>query len=30
MQSIDEKYMKEAVRQARKAYGIGEIGRAHV
>ncbi|MCI8797759.1 MAG: nucleoside deaminase [Dorea sp.] len=25
MQSIDEKYMKEAVRQARKAYGIGEV-----
>ena len=25
MQSIDEKYMKEAVRQAKKAYGIGEV-----
>ena len=25
MQSIDEKYMKEAIRQARKAYGIGEV-----
>lgn len=24
MQSIDEKYMKEAVRQAKKAYAIGE------
>lgn len=25
MQSIDEKYMKEAIRQAKKAYGIGEV-----
>ena len=25
MQSIDEKYMKEAIRQARKAYAIGEV-----
>lgn len=25
MQSIDEKYMKEAIRQAGKAYGIGEV-----
>ena len=25
MQSNDEKYMKEAVRQAKKAYGIGEV-----
>ena len=25
MQSIDEKYMQEAVRQAKKAYGIGEV-----
>ena len=25
MQSIDEKYMKEAVRQAKKVYGIGEV-----
>ena len=25
MRSIDEKYMKEAIRQARKAYAIGEV-----
>ena len=25
MQSIDEKYMKEAIRQARQAYAIGEV-----
>ncbi|EOS73073.1 hypothetical protein C817_05243 [Dorea sp. 5-2] len=25
MQSKDEKYMKEAIRQAKKAYGIGEV-----
>ena len=25
MHSIDEKYMKEAIRQARKAYAIGEV-----
>ena len=25
MQSIDEKYMKEAIRQAKKAYAIGEV-----
>lgn len=25
MQSTDEKYMKEAVRQAKKAYAIGEV-----
>lgn len=25
MQSIDEKYMREAIRQAKKAYGIGEV-----
>lgn len=25
MQSIDEKYMKETIRQARKAYAIGEV-----
>ena len=25
MQSIDEKYMKEAIRQSRKAYAIGEV-----
>ena len=25
MQSIDEKYIKEAIRQARKAYAIGEV-----
>ena len=25
MQCIDEKYMKEAIRQARKAYAIGEV-----
>ena len=25
MQTIDEKYMKEAIRQAKKAYAIGEV-----
>ena len=25
MQSLDEKYMKEAIRQAKKAYAIGEV-----
>ena len=25
MQSIDERYMKEAIRQAKKAYAIGEV-----
>lgn len=25
MQSLDERYMKEAIRQAKKAYGIGEV-----
>ena len=25
MQSTDEKYMKEAIKQAKKAYAIGEV-----
>ena len=25
MPSVDEKYMKEAIKQARKAYAIGEV-----